>query len=695
MLVASGTLWAAPAATEEAPPTSTWNLREHYSFEMPAGALIYNAAEAEWAIAGADGAMLIEGARTEVRLGDGAVLVGGKAGAAECQREKTTDTMGAGNRIYADVPLGQGLMLHHSLRTYRSRPFALLDVSVENRGAAPVTIAAINPAVILPGKAAGFSSAAQVLTRPLRIRGSHAVYDPAVPGLTAAFYDPQAGASLFLGALPWSPGRTEMRLEHFEGQWQGGVSCTFDPPVVVQPGETLASDTLFISFGLLDWGQVRQNFSFAAAQVLPVDPGTTPPLWVTEVSGGSAQALLDAVDDMTGTGVRHVLIPYGWEGASGSYDGGPGYPHSMKELVEALKGKQMTVGLSVDALATTDKGAGTIEASDGQRWIDPTSPEGREIAIAQLTRARSWGLGFFVVVPSAIPDDTLLQLNITREQAEHATFAAARAIGEDTPVFPASAAAVGPGTADWLRASAAVARLREYGLSAGPARLDLDGLEAMDEALYTAMTLYGGPLELVGRPGPNVRNAVARLAQRPVLHAYPVDFADAAPTLWRVAVNGPDGAPLGEGVVAFPGRPSWSLDDLAVSAAAGARVWTVQDGKFAEYGDAPVPGADRLQFYGITPGLARPALVGAPTRPDMMLQEVAEVRWDEVTGELSGRFAGTNPEAATAYVYLPAEWAFKEGKAGEKAVEKNGDSLVALDVPAGEATVFSLLFIRR
>ena len=189
ILVLTGSLWAA----EDAPPTSTWTLRENYSFELPAGMLVYNAAEAEWAIAGADGAMLIEGARTEVRLADGTVLIAGQAGAAECLREKTSDAMGTGNRIYAEVPLGQGLVLHHSLRTYRQRPFALLDVAVENRGAAPVTIMAINPAVILPGKAAGFSSATQVLTRPLRILGSHASYDPAVSGLTAAIYDPRAG----------------------------------------------------------------------------------------------------------------------------------------------------------------------------------------------------------------------------------------------------------------------------------------------------------------------------------------------------------------------------------------------------------------------------------------------------------------------------------------------------------------------
>ncbi len=695
MVAAAAAFWVPAALASDAPPTSTWTLREHYSFELPSGTLIYNAAEADLAIARVNGAMLIEGARTEVHLEDGTVLLAGQAGAAEILRERSEDAMGAGNRIYAEVPLGKGLVMHHSLRTYRQRPFALLDVMVENRGETPVTIAAINPAVILPGRAAGFSSAAQVVTRPLRVRGSHAVFDPAKPGLTVAIHDGQTDASLFLAALPWSPGRTQARLERFEDQWQGGVTCVYEPAVVLQPGAKLACDTLFISYGVRDWGQVCQNFSFAASNVLPLDPGKVPPVWVTAPSGASSQALLDAVAAMAGTGVRHALIPSGWEGGLGSYQGGPGYPRVMKELVQALKAKEMTAGLSVDALATSEKGAGTVQAPDGQYWIDPTSPAGHEIAVRQLSQAKLWGLGFLVLVPSAVPDEVLRHLNITREQADHAAFAAARAAVEDLPVLPASAAPVAPAAADWLRASAAVARLREYGVSAGPARLNLEGLDAIDENLYTALTLYGGPLELVGGPSRGVMDALGRLARRPVLHAHPVDFAHGAPALWRVSVNGPDGAPLGEGVAAFPGAPAWALQDLSVTDAVGTRVWTVLNGAFTDYGAAQVPAAERLQFYGVSPAHTRPALVGAPTRPDLLLQEVAELQWDEATGQLSGRFAGKHTEAATAYVYLPAEWAFKEGQAGSKPVRKNGDNLVALDVPMGEATPFTLSFTRR
>ncbi len=161
---------------------------------------------------------------------------------------------------------GQGMVqqykaLNWSLRAYPTRPFFAVQAAYMNAGKKPVTVRAIMPWCIgKPGKGALMlgegADESVILTgatrgKPVRQHGE------AVGPDAIAIWNARSGRSLIAGFV--TQARAECRFEvgdvaggEESGFYRFRAICEFDPPVVVEPGEQITSEVLYIAIAETD-----------------------------------------------------------------------------------------------------------------------------------------------------------------------------------------------------------------------------------------------------------------------------------------------------------------------------------------------------------------------------------------------------------------------------------------------------------
>jgi hypothetical protein len=376
----------------------------------------------------------------------------------------------------------------------------------------------------------------------------------------------------------------------------------------------------------------------------------------------------------------------------------PAYPKDMRKTAKQIRDLGMVPGLTVDPLPTSGGSKEwTGTSGDGTTWVNLSHAEGRKHAVERMQKVVGWEFEFFVVQPSAIPDEVLKQFNMTRAQADGLALEVMVEAAGGKPALPSASCTLKAEWEPWLEAAASSGRMAEFGLIPGPVRLDVTAVSSLDDHLLAAMTLFQGPIEFVGKPKPEVEKQLGDLLSRPRLFGRPSDVAQSSPKLWQLPLhNREDGAYLGDSVVMFPGAGAWTPADLTRDAEGDAYVWRAADGELVDPAKGPVPASQRFAVYGVTPKSPRPALMGASAGLGLLLDDVRSLSWNETTGMLSGVFEGNNRERATAYVSLPEGWSFKSGKAGDASISKKDvGGLIRFPVANGVATRFDLEFTKK
>jgi hypothetical protein len=108
----------------------------------------------------------------------------------------------------------------------------------------------------------------------------------------------------------------------------------------------------------------------------------------------------------------------------------------MKQVADTIRGMGMKPGITVDPLKIA-RGAAewTALTDDGTRWLNPSTPKGREAGIDQLKGLVAMGYKFFVVERSLIPDGALRHFNMTRAEADLLAFEIMAAAADGWPCF--------------------------------------------------------------------------------------------------------------------------------------------------------------------------------------------------------------------------------------------------------------------
>lgn len=702
VVLASGAAWgkgegdpAGSGPSQQLP----WALRDHYEVTVGKATLFYAVENAEWRVVVDGVGPVIDGVGFCITFADGTTLDAAGLGSAESKRESVSGKVGKATAFWSEFPPKEGLSVRHSMTVHRDYPFLLVRLELRNGSEKPLEIAKIAPVVIPPAGIANLSVDTDANARRLFFRGGFPMLGEDGSSALTLFNDRANDLSFSLGVMPRGSAESNVELARHGPAWQGEVASVYDPPIRIDPGKKIEADPVWLSAAIPKPSRIDMYYAWASSEASRPESDPSAPLWWVTVDDGRPESQLHkAIGNWSDAGRAAALVPATWEGRPGSMQGAtPAYPKNMTKAAKALKDMGVKPGITVDPVPTDAPGGDwTASSADGRTWLNLSVPAGRRHAVERMRKVVEWGFEFFVIRPSAIPDEVLRHFNMTRVQADTLAFAVMREAADGLPVLPSVAVTLKADLEQWLDAAASSSRLAEYGVAPGPVRLNVDGLSEIDDDLVTAMAFFCGPIELVGRPRPEVKEKLSPFLSRFRIPARPLDAAKRSPRLWQVRVRNPEKGAVGDTVVMFPNAPSWTLDDLEIDGEEPVNVWDTKDGGFVDLEQGAVQSPDRLTLYGVVPDLARPMLLGASGSTTALLDDVKALTWDEDEMMLSGSFRSGNSARAIAYVHIPKGWAYKSGKVGDATIRaKHITNRIAFPVEPGRATHFGFEFEKK
>lgn len=488
-----------------------WALRDHYSFTGEHSVFRFDVQTAEWMVDVNNFGPLVNGAHAEIEFADGRVLRLSDLKAVRDERDNFSGPLGDGTRFRSVFETGDGLEIEFSIARFKNRPFLIVQMSMTNRSKQPIAIKEVRPAVFEPGAVANLDDAVVVTRAHTQRRGNFSVVHGDPSANLVVFEMPRPRMTLGIGLLPSGLMNSRIDLKPAGKSWVGSVRCAYEPSLNILPGAKVGCDPVWMSLFVPDAHDVHQYHAWAEltgmqsarADILPTG-------WVTIGPDEPVDALYEAAEAWADHYIHHALVPAGWEAQPGSLDGRkPDYPRDMSTVAREIIRRGMTPGITVDPLMADDgKDDWVVASSDGAKWLDLSQAKARKHAAKRIQKLTSWGYQFFVVAPSAIPDEVLEKFNVTRAQADLFALQLVTEAADGLPVLPSPSMSLRDELDVWERAAGSTAVLQAYGVVAGPLRLNAQDVHDVSPALAAAIGNYNGPVEIVGMPKKKIRKAV-------------------------------------------------------------------------------------------------------------------------------------------------------------------------------------------
>jgi len=494
-----------------------WVLRPYYEFTVREMQLRYAGDNAEWHLTAPTLGQLVNRAEMAVTFTDGTTLSTETFKKGSESRHRGTMPQGAGVHYSVTLPTDNGVEVEHSFFVNTNRPFYVVDVKITNTGATPLDIKSITPVVLPQDSFAALSPAAEYIERPLTTRSTWPLYDPNAGPLSVRLQDTTKNFIFLMGLLPKGEAESHPRMMKSAEGWRGEVVCEFDPPVHLEPGESVTADPVWLCFAIPDPAELELLFSWThAEQPREHDVDDLIDAYCTTEPYASESAFMDVAAEWRSLGVQHAAVPIGWESRPGTLSGGgAGFPVNMSRVASQLRSAGSVPGLSVDPLASpTASDAYSLVSDDGTRWVNLSDPQGFAHAVENMQHVTGWGFDFFIVAQSTIPDVALREFGMTRKGADTLALEAMQAAAGSALVLPSAQAAIGNDLTAWQRADAATERMTDYEMAIGPVRLVVGEAVQYDAEVIDVVREYEGPIELVGGPKPAVARSIDSLFPR-------------------------------------------------------------------------------------------------------------------------------------------------------------------------------------
>lgn len=491
-----------------------WALRDHYSFSADHAAFRYDVKSAEWMLDVDGSGALIQDAQCEIEFADGEVLRLSSLRAVKDEREKFSGPMGDGTFFRSVFEADRSLQITFTVARFNKQPFMLFFVALENKGNETIDVRAIRPVVFDPGSISNLGHRVTLSRQSVTRRGIFPVLRSDETASLLQFQIDEPEVTLGLGLLQTGIMNSYIDVKSAGGAWEGAIHCVFEPSVHINPGSKIGSDSIWLSFSVPEPREVLRLHTWAQSTDSPkMNTHAQVSGWITIDPELPVQALYTAVRQWNGANVNHVLVPSGWESHAGSLRGSkPSYPRDMARVAKEIRGLGMRPGITVRPLALENsRTEWGFQAGDGTNWLDVTSGPAIDFGVRQMEKVLDWGFQFLVVETSAIPDEVLRRLNVTRAQANGLALEIAARAARGRPVYPAAELTLGNNVQQWRQAVSATAFFEEFGMIAGPVRLRVDTLPNLPPSLARAIGQFSGPIEFVGRPMRGVRNELNSL----------------------------------------------------------------------------------------------------------------------------------------------------------------------------------------
>ncbi len=548
-----------------ADPNLPWTLRNHYSIPLEEGVIIYAEDNGEWRVLMKDGTILANGIGFSIGLADGTELTGLNLGDGSPSRDSFAHELGDGTTYSVTFAPKNGLKVKHILRTFKARPFVFVEIEVENVGTADVSITNIRPVFAETSVMQALSPQTRIHYRRMREMGGQPVVVSEKDAMMVVINDPTKSFCLGLGMMPAGPARSSISFRESKGEWHGDIICRYEPMKILAPGETLASDPLWMSNGVPESHRVDLYYAWSYSMYVDNPKSAfTARGWYTLTESNGLDDYRSSGSGWKGVGIDHVLLGRGWEGRPGSFQGAaPRFPKNMKSAVDALTGDGLQVGLTIDPLVAEAGGQSwTFESSDGQAWLNPGAPEAIKAIGDKLSTLKGMGAAFIVVDMSLIPDAALEAFRLTRAEAQNLAFKALRDGADPLTVFPASSALLRDDVNDWLDAGSAVARMAIYGVNPAPIRCDFSNGSDITEDLGTAVSFWPGPIEFQGNVTRRLSDELGGMIRRARVAGQPMDAEMSSPRTWQVQDYDGEGKLTAERTVSVGGALATQVSNI-------------------------------------------------------------------------------------------------------------------------------------
>ncbi len=293
------------------------------------------------------------------------------------------------------------------VRTYPSKPFITVQLTYINNTRKPVKVAKLIPwSVGETNKGSvylGSGSAQAQLLENGRLFSTFNDYADMVRGkslsqwnLTA--YNPASGQMMVAGFLTNRRAYTQIRMERTEKAPDSEFNffraeCVYDPPVTVNPGETLESELLYLGVAEDDVFLAMNRLGKAMAVCNGVrDERPFVPSgwdsWSTHYHSDISEDLmlknLDVLDkNLKRYGWTHFAIDAGWEKGLGDWEPNPEkFPHGMKWMADEIHGRGMTAGIWIDPFTVPRDSAIAKEHPDW--FVEPNGLGGIVVGAKKL-----------------------------------------------------------------------------------------------------------------------------------------------------------------------------------------------------------------------------------------------------------------------------------------------------------------------
>jgi hypothetical protein len=610
------------------------------------------------------------------------------------------DALGKGNGL-----LFKTTECEWRIATYPGQPFITVDLTYTNTTRKPVQVAELTPWTIGErGKGAVFVG--PVGAGKVALLQNATIEDPHVrivdstersPGHVAA-QNRSTGDVFVAGFISHGAGERRLRLAEGGGGGSGlfkqfSALCAYDPPVVLNPGEQLQVDTLYVSIQETSLPVALRRFVFASKRV---DSFASLPL--AHRHGWDAGASVD-LDDST---VRATMDRLGAEGAELGWShvhlgkawmlnpetlelDQKRFPNGLAPLAEHAHGLGLTLGMTVPLLPL-DLATLSAFVSDCDGW----GLDSIELEYAPAT-AGDDGVG---IHPSQL-----------RDALKDGEYKGRR------PVYVRPVMAGASVLEDWGRASRQF-YLPPSGnplLAAPGAMLPQDGSGLADGQFVTAFSLAA----LTGanlRPTtpfsdqPRMRRQVlTRLIPGYKYPALPIDLLQEAPSQqWYLPLKTEAGAWTIVGLFNWDGTGPETFRTPLISFDLNPGVrYTVYDfwagrylGMIKDVLQVEVP-AEGVRLLGLRYVEQRPMLVASNRHYTQGALDHTNITWSYDTPRLSGSFKGVQGFPYTLTFYLPEPYRLKEVACSEALTGRKEEgttlSLSLSPAASGEVT-WSLQF---
>ena len=645
----------------------------------------------------------------------------------DTMREAVDDPLGMGQGLYFLAREGEW-----RLRTYPTQPFLTAQVTYHNTTDEPVRVKALMPWAIRERDQGRFEFGAA--------RGNIEFFQPhpldngdsaprMSPGRSRSawhtlVHDSATGQSVLAGFLTHHSAESEVLFDEREPENERGFGMfqaisRFDPPIELQPGETLMSERFFLSVSESEPYRALERFANANAvtnAVRPDDSFRPHALNVWPESVGRTLTADDILDEarLVAERLQHFgwngfLVPRGWQRRAGDWTPDSGrFPNGLAPVAQALGQLGLQPGLAIEPLIVHEESAlgetqpewlvdPKPEYADklnaGERILDITAPGALDYLRSRIVEiSYDWRFNLLRSETWLEPlkwAETLSDDNRTRaEWANHTAQTLRDAAGRNTYIIAAGAS---PESAMGIRGMSVAAdqRAEDTPFSAIRSAVDLaakryyfapylwqpnltpphggeDGHPSLSRHWLTASALSGGTLSLGARFSElNERDwaALRKLVPSHGRPARPVDlFTESYPLVWSLPVESEVGRWWIVGVFNWNTEQETTvplyMEPLGMSARDYFTVYDI-------WNEIYLGTAERMLNVTLPPGgvhfLAfrlyrdRPMLVATDRHFTQGAVGFRDLTWDPGARTLSGMFLAHEGESVTLRVLAPPD----------------------------------------